>query len=358
MEKTYENVHPYFKLNGFPLLKEELTEVAYSLVKEGEPYEIAIGDFLLDWLNEKDTITVRTSGSTGTPKKLELRKQQMVNSALATGAFFELNYRNKVLLCLPTEFIAGKMMLVRAMVLGWELDYVPPSLNPLLGIEKHYDFVAMVPLQLQNSLEKLHLIKAMIVGGAPVPLGLRKKLAHVSTSVYETFGMTETITHIALKKISGKIVPYFKTLPTISVSKDTRDCLIINAPEIADKPIITNDVVHLITDTEFEWLGRYDTLINSGGIKLHPEAIEQKLEPLISGRYFVAGLPDPELGQKMVLFLEGKEDDNLLARLKALGTFQKFEIPREVHGVAEFVVSGNGKIQRAATIQKLGINAR
>ncbi len=356
METTYETVHPYFKLNGFSLSKEELREVGYSLIKEGEPFEKGIGDFLLDWLNEKDTISIRTSGSTGVPKKISLKKQQMVNSALATGSFFGLDSHSKALLCLSADYIAGKMMLVRALVLGWKLDYVAPSSSPLSDVEKNYDFVAMVPLQLQNSIEKLHLIKTVVVGGAPVSLQLRKELEHVKTSVYETYGMTETITHIAIKKIGGGATEtYFTALSNIAISIDERGCLVVQAPEITNAPVITNDVVHFISENQFEWLGRYDTIINSGGIKLHPEGIEQKLEPLIKVPFFVAGMPDADLGQKLVLFIEGKTDDKILTQVKELKTLQKFEVPKEVHAINQFVISDNGKIQRAATLKKLHI---
>lgn len=357
METTYENVHPYFKLNGLSLSNEELREVGYSLIKEGETFEKAIGDFILDWLNVKETITVRTSGSTGTPKRIMLRKQHMVNSALATGSFFRLDHYTKALLCLPAEYIAGKMMLVRAMVLGWDLDYVLPSSDPLANTAKNYDFTAMVPLQLQNSLESLQRIKTIIVGGAPIPLAVQGKLAPMKVAVYETFGMTETLSHIALKKISeGHPETCFTALPGISNSKDDRGCLVIEAPGITESPVVTNDMVHLVASNKFEWLGRVDTVINSGGVKLHPETIEQKLEPLISARFFVAGIPDPQLGQKIVLFIEGNADDTLLDQLKAQGRLEKFEVPKDVYGISKFVLSANGKIQRAATLEKMGIN--
>ncbi|MEA1786274.1 AMP-binding protein [Arenibacter sp. GZD96] len=354
METTYKNIHPYFKLNGFSLSKEELREVAYSLIKEGEPFENGMGDFLLDWLTEKDTLSVRTSGSTGTPKKIILKKQQMVNSALATGAFFDLGYTTNALLCLSADYIAGKMMFVRAMTLGWNLDYVAPSSSPLDVATKKYDFVAMVPLQAQNSLQKLHLVKILIVGGAPISLPLRRDLEQVNSVVYETFGMTETISHIALKKIEkGAKETCFTVLPNVTVATDARECLVVHAPEITNQAVVTNDVVRLISENQFEWLGRYDTILNSGGIKLHPEAIEKKLEVVIPVPFFVAGIPDTVLGQKLIVIIEGEADKALLSKLNALKSLEKFEIPKEVYCVPKFALGSNGKLNRKATLDTL-----
>ncbi len=168
-------VHPRFTLNGISYTTAELKELGYDLVKEGSAFEKSIGDFLSDWLDEKPTLEVKTSGSTGTPKTILLQKRQMVNSALATGEYFDLKEGNTALLCLPADFIAGKMMLVRAMVLGLELDYVELSSSPLAGLSKTYDFAALVPLQLENSLAEIEMIKTLIVGGASVSRTLKEK---------------------------------------------------------------------------------------------------------------------------------------------------------------------------------------
>lgn len=349
-------IHPKFKLNGKSFLNHELKQVAYNLIKEGEPFEIAIGDFLLDWLNTSKTLTVFTSGSTGKPKKIELQKKQMINSALATGFFFNLSSRDSALLCLPSNYIAGKMMLVRAMVLGLELDYVKPTSNPLSHILKEYDFVAMIPLQAQNSLDKLNLVKKLIMGGTAVTEDLSKSLQEVKTLVYETYGMTETITHIAAKKIndsSAKIEEHFKVLPNIFISKDNRDCLIIDAPKISNKKIITNDLVELVSEKEFKWLGRYDSIINSGGIKLIPEQIEAKLSSIIKNRFFVTGIPDEKLGKKLVLFVEGEEDSILLQKIRLQIKLSKFEIPKAIYFLPEFIETENDKLHRSKTLKLL-----
>ena len=351
-------IHNDFRLNGNSYTVEELKEVAYSLIKEGEPFELKIGDFLIDWLDGKPTVEVLTSGSTGAPKKIKLRKKNMVNSAKATGLFFNLVPKNKALLCLPADYIAGKMMLVRAMVLGLELDCVTPSSNPLQPEAGQYDFCAMVPLQAENSVGALSKVKILIVGGAPVSIEQKAKFQAqiVKTEIFETYGMTETITHIALKRISpaSSEKQNFKTLPDVKISIDKRDCLIIHAPLIAEGPIVTNDIVKLESDTEFKWLGRFDNVINSGGVKLFPEQIEAKLAPLIQQRFFVSGLQDDTLGQRLVLIVEGDANTNqLLGQVKMLKSLQKFEIPKEVLTISEFQETGSGKILRDATTSML-----
>ena len=354
----YKSIHKDFHLNGINYSRKELQEVAYSLVKEGEDFEKSIGDFLLDWLNDKSTVQVQTSGSTGKPKKIELWKSHMVNSAKATGVFFGLAPGSSALLCLSADFIAGKMMLVRAIILGLHLDYVEPSSNPLEQHSKTFDFCAMVPLQVENALNKQDQIKTLIVGGAPVAFTLKElMIGKVENSeIFETYGMTETITHVAVKKIhppeSEK--QYFKALPEVKISTDNRHCLVIDAPKISNAIITTNDVVNLISDSEFELLGRYDNVINSGGFKLFPEHIEAKLTPLIKQRFFVVGLPDEKLGQKSVLIVEGDIDaEKLFREIKLLDTLSKFEVPKEIRTTLQFQETENGKIRRNDTLRAI-----
>mgnify|MGYP003147759610 FL=1 len=194
--------HPDFRLNKRHFTNAELHLVAYSFIKEGEAFEEKVGSFLLEWIKPSKYVEVKTSGSTGTPKVIRIKKEHMINSAIATSRFFDLPEKTTALLCLPATYIAGKMMLVRAMVLGWQLDMVPPSSNPLDQVFKRYDFCAMTPFQLDNSVGRLHLIKKLIVGGGAVSPRLQKMVKEVSTKVYETYGMTETVTHIAAKRLN------------------------------------------------------------------------------------------------------------------------------------------------------------
>jgi len=355
-------LHPKFQLNGSSYTTEELSEHAYTLVKEGEPYEMNIGAFLLDWLSKEPTLTVRTSGSTGTPKPIVIKKIHMVNSAMATGSFFKLEAGNTALHCLPTDFIAGKMMLVRAMVLGLQLTCVPPKSAPINTNQKYYDFAAMVPLQLRNTLDYIDCIESLIVGGAPFSNELKKQVAQKPTKIYETYGMTETVTHIAIKQVNHvdnrdfDTVEIFNVVPDVSLSQDDRDCLIIDAPKVADNLVVTNDVVNLVSDTEFRWLGRYDTIVNSGGIKLIPEQIEAILSNYISQRFFVAGLSDEVLGQKLVLVVEGKvQVEEIRELMKTVEGLSKYQIPKNIFVIPKFLDTKTGKIQRSKTMELLNL---
>ncbi|WP_029272913.1 AMP-binding protein [Flavobacterium sp. KJJ] len=341
---THKNVHNYFKLNGYHLNADDLCRVGYSFIKEGDVYERAIGEFFLDWFDEKDYIEMTTSGTTGLPKLVRLEKKAMIQSALATGDFFGLEPGNKALLCLPTQFIAGKMMLVRSLILGLDIDVVSPSTEPLALNTTQYDFVAMVPLQVQNSIEKLKNVKKLIIGGAKIDSALEEKLLPLKTEIYETYGMTETITHIAAKKVGERA---FSILPNVRITKDDRDCLVIFVSSISEEPIVTNDLVELINDNQFVFLGRIDNVINSGGVKLIPEQIESKLIGKITNRFFVTGVPDSILGEKLILVIEGEKQDFAPDFFDVLG---KFEKPKEIVFVPKFKENENGKLLRKSSL--------
>ncbi|MGB5361483.1 AMP-binding protein [Eudoraea sp.] len=346
-------IHEQFKLNGHQYSSEELKEVAYSLIKEGADFEQEIGDFLLDWLSADSELTIRTSGSTGIPKGIGLKKRHMVNSARVTGEYFGLEAGDRVLLCLSTRYIAGKMMLVRAMTLGLDLDFVAPSSRPLDGVNKSYKFCAMVPLQLESSINKLNQIHTLIVGGATVSAQLLKLIANSNTKIFETYGMTETITHVAVRPLNHydpkSNHEAFEILPDITISQDDRKCLVINAPNISDDPVITNDIVELISEKKFLWQGRFDNVINSGGIKLIPEQIEQKLSSLIPSRFFISALSDIKLGQKLILVVEGDKIEGL-QEIISKADLEKFELPKEIFYVSAFKNTTNGKIIREKSL--------
>jgi o-succinylbenzoate---CoA ligase len=342
---TYENVHNQFKLNGFHLNKEDLCRVAYSFIKEGEEFEKPVGDFLLDWFDSRDYIEMMTSGTTGIPKVITVSKQAMVNSALATGDFFDLAPGNRALHCIPIKYVAGKMMLVRAMILGFDLEFVAPSLNPLENIEGNFDFAAMVPLQAQHSIKELKRIKKVIIGGAKINNSLEKLLMKLPIQAYETYGMTETITHIAAKKVGEKA---FTVLPNVTISYDDDNCLVIHAPRISDDIIYTNDIVELVNENQFVFLGRKDNVINSGGIKLIPEIIEEKLAGKIDRNYFITSKDDKELGHKVILVIEGEKftvDETVFENL------DKYEKPKEIIFVDKFKETNTGKLIRRESLQ-------
>lgn len=339
-EITFKKVHHFFKLNGCHLDKEELCEAGYCFIKEGDEYEQEIGEFLLDWFDNKSYVNLQTSGTTGIPKIISVSKQAMVNSALATGDFFDLQPGNKALCCLPVKYIAGKMMLVRSIILGLELDLVSPSSNPLSNNATPYDFVAMVPLQVQNSLAELKRVKKLIIGGAKISKSLELSILNIDAAVYETYGMTETITHIAAKKVGEQA---FSILPNVQITQNEKGCLIIDALKITNVSIVTNDLVEILSENQFVFLGRVDNVINSGGLKLIPEQIEEKLSSKIHSRFFVGGIPDAVLGEKLVLVIEGEQQD---LDKNLFNTLDKYERPKEVFYISAFNETPNGKIKR------------
>ncbi|MCF6222147.1 MAG: AMP-binding protein [Flavobacteriaceae bacterium] len=351
------HLHIAFKLNGESFKNES---DLLKFIKNKHP-DIAL--FLTQWFDGSEFITVQTSGSTGSPKPIKLKKEFMINSAKATGIYFNLPQNTSALLCLPINFIAGKMMLIRSLVLGWHLDIVESSTNPLKGNNKQYDFAAMVPIQLFNSLIFMGHIKKLIVGGGLVSKEIVLKLQKLSTGIYATYGMTETITHIAVKPLNFAASDacendVFQTLPSVRLGRDARGCLLIDAPNLSDERIITNDLVTLISNTEFKWLGRYDNIINSGGVKLIPEQIEEKLSEIISNRFFVIGIPDTVLGDKLILICEGDQQIDLLNKIigfqKENATdLAKLEVPKKVYFVNKFIVTESNKIKRTEILKTI-----
>ncbi|RXG24953.1 AMP-binding protein [Leeuwenhoekiella aequorea] len=347
-------VHPDFKLNGKSLRAVDLKILATELIESGELYEQELASFILDWLNDKDFVFVNTSGSTGAPKSIKLLKKHMINSAKATGKQFKLDAGTTALHCLPTRFIAGKMMFVRAVILGWKLDVVPPSSNPLDQVYKRYDFSAMTPFQLDNSIARLHLLGKLIIGGGSFSENLKELVKDSTAKIYETYGMTETITHIAIRRVNGKKAkdqePPFKTLNKVTVSQDDRGCLIVKAPKVTTDPIITNDLVNLLSYKKFHWLGRIDNVVNSGGIKLFPESIEKKLAHQIDVNFLVAGIADDQLGERLILIMECDSFDASKLNFEVL---EKYEVPKELFCVPKFARTPNGKIKRSDIITGL-----
>jgi O-succinylbenzoic acid--CoA ligase len=357
MQRHFNDIHPQFKLQGYHYSLYELKDVAYSLIKEGDREERLTGDFLMDWISPRGWVEVRTSGSTGAPKTLNLSKQAMVHSALATGSYFGIREKSTALLCLSAHHIAAKMMLVRAMVLGLSLDMVTPSSTPLKGVDKSYDFCSMVPLQVEKSIRHLSKVGTLLVGGAPLSKSLREKLHGCQTRVYETYGMTETYSHIAVRYVDGAQgsgSEHFHTLPGITVTLDARGCLQIHAPELDIDQLVTNDLVELVSENEFDWLGRWDNVINSGGVKLIPEQIEEKLRSVIKGRFIVTSKPDETLGERLILVLEGQENNtDLLDKIQRMKKLDAYEKPKAIQYLNHFPLSESGKVRRESIRQQI-----
>ncbi|MFW5726816.1 MAG: AMP-binding protein [bacterium] len=324
--------------------------------------------FCHDWMQGRKDYEQQTSGSTGKPKVIRLTRTQMQVSAAMTARALRLQAGYRALVCLSTDYIAGKMMLVRAMEVEMQAHVVPPSSQPLTGLEK-IDFIALVPLQLssmldenvQQNLDKLNSMRAILLGGAPLSLSLEEKIRqHISVPVYHSYGMTETVSHIALRKINGKAAAdTYKLLPGIEAKQDKRGCLMVKGAVTEGRWLITNDLIEMISAESFRWLGRADFVINSGGVKLQLDQLERKIEKLLGeqGLFFsflVSGLPDEKLGQKLIMLVEEAPDnvqdsDSLRRILKP--HLSTYELPREVISVRHFVRTPSGKIDRQATLR-------
>lgn len=327
--------------------------------------ENAALDFCKAWLSGQKNFVQQTSGSTGIPKKIELTREQMQASAAATGAFFQTHTEKQLLCCLSPEYIAGKMMLVRAMVWGCPIWLVEPSGNPLEGLDFIPDFVAMVPMQVEKastnpkSLVILKKVENLIIGGAPISETLKKQLLKNQISAWQTYGMTETVSHVALAKITDESLVY-QTLPGVEIGQDEREALWVKSPMSGAHPIQTNDLVELISRTSFRWLGRADFVVNSGGIKLHPELLEGKAEAAVQAlfpgsRFFFIGEKDEKLGERLVLVLESPENKEksaaLLKQLEAV--LGKYEVPKKILFRSAFVETSSGKVNRRLSFEGL-----
>jgi O-succinylbenzoic acid--CoA ligase len=328
-------------------------------------WTVPVFDFIRSWFDENvKSFLVQTSGSTGTPKTIYHTRESMIASAEKTCDFFQLKKNNTALLALPASHIGGKMMIVRSIARGLKLICSEPKVNPLehFNFDSSIEFAAFTPMQMSMMLDNgsaavetgrdlsLQKINKIILGGGEVSYPLRQRLQTISSSVYETYGMTETISHIALKKINGADrSDYFTILDGVKISTDERGCLVIDAPHLSTETLITNDIVSLISEKEFQWLGRYDNIINTGGIKVSAEEVERKLQPFIDVNFFVTGLSDDALGQKVVLVLETDQAQSF----NYADILGKYEKPKQILSIEKFSYTENGKINKKETLNQI-----
>lgn len=320
-------------------------------------FEKKIIFFLEEWLSHTEKVKIQTSGSTGIPKIFEIEKSRMLSSAKMTCDFLGLKKENSALLCLPIEYISGKMMIARAFERKLILITKEPSTNPLQEINDFIDFCAMTPLQVENSLNKIHWIKNLIIGGASVSESLKKKISqtlgnsHSLTRIFETYGMSETLSHIALKQIYPVQETFFTILDSIKISTDERKCLTISAPKLNPEVLQTNDIVELISEKQFRFLGRYDNVINSGGVKIFAEELENLVKRNIDKDLIFIGKPDEKLGEKLVLIIEGIATEEINHHLSQINYESKFHIPKEILFLEKFPRSENGKVLRREVLK-------
>ena len=341
-------MHSDFRLNGVSYDRDRLLTFAHELCNSKEEYLTELGRFLLDWLSDNPEIKLQTSGSTGEPTQLRAPKAMLSASAMTTVKALALQPKQQALLCLPVRHIAGKMMLIRALLAGLWIDVIEPTASPM--VSKTYDFTAMTPHQLRTSLDHLDRFKQIIVGGAPVDDSLRSALKGHASTIYSSYGMTETYSHVALQNLSAGETHY-TAVDHVRFSTHG-DALVIHAPHIGIEKLITTDCVDLISSTQFLWKGRSDHVINSGGIKLHPEQIEKALSTIISVPFFVFGKPDKRLGQSLSIVFEGHLPNEIETMVSSLDTLSKYEKPKDYFVLSQFIRS-NGKILRKQTLKAI-----
>ena len=321
-------------------------------------WEQKIFSFILNFLDSSDSIIQQSSGTTGIPKKIKIPKETMIRSALLTAGKFDLQQGQSALLCLPVDYIAGKMMIVRALVTGMKLLWIEPSVLPEGAVDKKVDFCAMVPLQVFSLLEKgypFSHIKNLIIGGSALSAELEKRLQALPCRIFETFGMTETCSHIALRRINGPYArSWFRALPGVKISADESHCLIIQAPFLPD-PVVTHDVVEITGKNTFRWKGRYDNVINSGGIKINPEELEKKIFAVLGHELYLVGLPDDKLGQKMVMVtMQHYSPAEKAAALKKMRKkLPVYHVPAEIITMDSFSRNRSFKIDRKVLTGKI-----
>ncbi len=314
-----------FNFSKYRPNKEWLTEISFQLKKVNLPdWEKAIYLFLQEWFSPTNCVEVCTSGSTGEPKTLLVSKKMMESSAFKTIQFLQLKPEDTALLCLSANYIAGKMMIVRAIVGKLCLYAVEPTSTPLRHCESpvSFNFSAMVPAQVFEEINdncSLNNIKKLLVGGGAVSADLESKLQSLSCICYETYGMTETVSHIALRQLNrDNKQAFFSPMENISVSTDERGCVVISAPDLLENPVYTNDLAIITTNGEFRITGRIDNIINCGGIKIQPEEIEQKIASFFTKPFLISSIQHAKWGESLVLVSEENKNDDILQKVNEL----------------------------------------
>ncbi len=327
--------------------------------KKDEDWKKALGDLVFELtIQGGKSMYASSSGTTGPPKRMAISRRDLVNSARVTADAFELEEGDRALLCLPCEYIAGKMMIVRAMALGLNLHVIDPRgsvLDNLGTTTDRFRFTAMVPLQLHRAIQEdrnrvEEQFDIILLGGGPVSAVLEEDLQGLRTQVYQGYGSTETVTHVALRRINGGAPEEIYTaVGRVTFTTDERGCLVVRTPHLSTKEHVTNDLVILRDERHFHWLGRFDNVILSGGKKIYPEELETRTAGVIPFPHFFMGYPDDRLGQAMALVLEtdrGEEEvlEDVMSALFSVLT--EHELPRRVVALKKFRRTSSGKVIR------------
>lgn len=312
---------------------------------------MTLEEFLAEWHNDSPFVRVKTSGSTGAPKPMMVEKRRMLNSARITCDFLGLREGDTALLCMSLDYIAGKMMVVRSIERNLKLISVPPSGHPLAtdNAPSPLDFAAMVPMQVYNTLQvpeeraRLMQVRHLIIGGGAIDEAMEAELRTFPHAVWSTYGMTETLSHIALRRLNGPAASeWYTPFPSVSISQTPDGCLVIDAPEVCPEPLVTNDIVE-IASSRFRILGRKDNVICSGGIKIQIEEVERQLRPHLHAPYLLSKRQDGKFGEIAVLLTEGSVEE---ARLICERVLPKYHQPKAYLHVARIPLTETGKPAR------------
>ena len=340
-------------LDGEVITSSELGKLVSEITEDTSQSLRELYLFLNEWFDDSPLIAVQTSGSTGVPKTLQVRKEQMMQSARLTCEFLDLREGDAALLCMNLRYIGAKMVVVRALVAGLNLIIRPASGHPLSDVEQPLRFTAMVPLQVYNTLqvpeEKARLLQTdiLIIGGGAINPELEKEIRYLPNAIYSTYGMTETLSHIALRRLNGvEASDCYQPFSSVRLSLSPENTLMIDAPLVCDEQLQTNDVARIYPDGSFMILGRKDNVINSGGVKIQAEEVEKLLLPFITVPFVITSIPDKRLGEAVVLLMEYTSNLSELT-VKISSSLPPFHCPKFIRMVNQIPMTENGKISRA-----------
>lgn len=318
---------------------------------------MTLDEFVSDWQSDSPTLLVHTSGSTGKPKPMLVEKRRMEASARITCGFLGLRAGDTALLCMPLDFIAGKMVVVRSLVWGLQLVAVEPSGHPLKGLTESPTFAAMVPMQVYNSLKVeeerrlLRDIKHLIIGGGAINRDMAEALRGFPNAVWSTYGMTETLSHIALRRLSGaEASEWYEPFDGVGVTTSADGCLVIDAPAVCAQPLVTNDIAEIAPDgRRFRIRGRRDNVVCSGGLKLQIEEMEARLQPHLNVPYMISKRPDDKFGEAVVLLAVTDDMESVCEVCRK--HMPRYEQPRYFLAVSELPMTSTGKPARAEAMK-------
>ena len=306
-----------------------------------------VEQFVAEWLNEMPFVEAHTSGSTGKPKRITLLKSDMIASAKATCEYFNIT-DNSLLVCpLSPSYIAGKMMIVRSIVSGAELLMPTPSNRPEISTDSRISLLAVVPSQIDGIMAYCDRVDNLLIGGASVSEIMENRLRTLDCESYVSYGMTETCSHVALRRIKDNDRLY-RAMPGVTFDIDDRECLVINAPHLSIGMVVTNDIVKLHNSTSFEWLGRIDNVINTGGMKVLAEDVERRLSTLLDMPFYIAGEEDPKWGTRVTLHIEKERTEADAQKIDDLcrETLRPHERPKKIYFHAALNRTSSGKLKR------------